>query len=94
MPPARTRLLQKMESDELALPSVSAGLFFSLLLRNTMESFFADPLYGGNARQEPAWRLIGFPGVAAANYTEELEHHNQPYVVDPVSILDIEHAAR
>ncbi|MDB5807252.1 MAG: hypothetical protein JWN73_4574 [Betaproteobacteria bacterium] len=82
-------LLRQMESDALPLPSISSALFFSLLLRNTMEGFFADPLYGGN-RGKAGWRLIGFPGVAAANYTEELDHHNQSYQVEPVSILDIE----
>lgn len=82
-------LLRQMESGALALPSLSSALFFSLLLRNTMEGFFADPLYGGN-RDKAGWRLIGFPGVAAANYTEELGQHNQPYQVEPVSILDIE----
>jgi len=82
-------LLREMENDALALPSLSSALFFSLLLRNTMEGFFADPLYGGN-RDKAGWRLIGFPGVAAANYTEELDRHNQPYLVEPVSILDIE----
>ncbi|HEX4328637.1 MAG TPA: gluconate 2-dehydrogenase subunit 3 family protein [Burkholderiales bacterium] len=82
-------LLHRMEADDLPLPSLSSGLFFALLLRNTMEGFFADPLYGGN-RDKTGWRLIGFPGVAAANYTEALEDHNQPYLVEPVSILDIE----
>lgn len=82
-------LLRQMESDALPLPSVSSALFFGLLLRNTMEGFFADPMYGGN-RDKAGWRLIGFPGVAASNYPDLLEQHNVPYTVEPVSILDIE----
>lgn len=82
-------LLHQMEAGELPLPTLSSALFFGLLLRNTMEGFFADPLYGGN-RDKAGWRLIGFPGVAASNYVEQLTHFNQPYQVEPVSILDIE----
>ncbi|VTU15817.1 MULTISPECIES: gluconate 2-dehydrogenase subunit 3 family protein [unclassified Variovorax] len=82
-------LLRAMERDALPLPSLSSGLFFTLLFRNTMEGFFADPMYGGN-RDKVGWRLIGFPGVAASNYVEHLAQHNVRYEVEPVSILDIE----
>jgi len=64
-------------------------MFFDLLLRNTEEGFFADPMYGGN-RDKVGWKLIGFPGVAAGNYDEHLTKHNVPYLVEPVSILDIQ----
>jgi gluconate 2-dehydrogenase gamma chain len=90
-PPLQDELLKAMERDELPLPSLSSGLFFGLLLRNTMEGFFADPMYGGN-RDKAGWRLIGFPGVAASNYPEQMERFNEPYLVEPVSILDIEQA--
>jgi len=82
-------LLQAMERDEVSLPSLPSALFFGLLLRNTMEGFFADPMYGGN-RDKVGWRLIGFPGVAASNYLEQLDRHGVAYRVEPVSILDIE----
>jgi gluconate 2-dehydrogenase gamma chain len=88
-PALQDEMLKAMEADTLALASLSSALFFGLLLRNTMEGFFADPLYGGN-RDKVGWRLIGFPGVAAANYPEHLMEHNVAYVVEPVSILDIE----
>jgi gluconate 2-dehydrogenase gamma chain len=88
-PAVQDELLQAMERDALPLESLSSALLFSLLFRNTMEGFFADPLYGGN-RDKAGWRLIGFPGVAAANYVEHLAQHNVRYDVEPVSILDIE----
>ena len=42
------RLLEQLEKDEIALPSLSSKFFFDLLWRNTDEGYFADPLYGGN----------------------------------------------
>lgn len=62
--------------------------FFALLWRNTLEGFFSDPIYGGNA-DKAGWKLIGFPGVASA-YGEELRRHNVPFRVPPVSIADLQ----
>ena len=56
------RLLQQLEKDEIALPSLSSKFFFDLLWRNTDEGYFADPLYGGN-RDKVGWKLLGFPGL-------------------------------
>ena len=58
--------------------------FFSLLLQNTKEGYFADPIYGGNYGLA-AWKHIGFPGARAA-FTEWVDQHNVPYPLGPVSI--------
>ena len=58
--------------------------FFELMLQNTMEGFFADPLYGGN-RGMVSWKMIGFPG-ARYDYRAYVTKHNQPYPFGPVSI--------
>ena len=58
--------------------------FFELMLQNTMEGFFADPLYGGN-KNMASWKLIGFPG-ARYDYRDHIDKHNQPYPKGPVSI--------
>ena len=81
-------VLRGLEEGGIELASVSSRLFFDLLLRNTEEGFFSDPMYGGN-RDKIGWRLIGFPGVASAAYPEQLEKQNVPYRVEPVSILDV-----
>jgi gluconate 2-dehydrogenase gamma chain len=88
-PGHQDEVLKGLESGAVELPSLSAKLFFGLLLRNTMEGFFADPIYGGN-RDKAGWRLIGFPGVPASNYNDLIDEHNVPYRVEPVSILDIQ----
>jgi gluconate 2-dehydrogenase gamma chain len=59
--------------------------FFALLLKNTMEGFFADPIYGGN-RDMAGWKLIGFPG-ARYDYRDWIDKHNQKYPLPPVSIM-------
>lgn len=85
----REEVLKGLESGTIALGSVSARIFFSLLWANCQEGFFADPIYGGN-RDKAGWALVGFPGVAAA-YTDDIGKHNVPYRVVPVSIGDIRH---
>jgi gluconate 2-dehydrogenase gamma chain len=86
--PQREEVLKGLESGAIALASVPARLFFGMLWANTREGFLADPLYGGN-RDKAGWKLVGFPGVAAA-YADEIQKHNVPYRVVPVSIADIE----
>jgi gluconate 2-dehydrogenase gamma chain len=80
-------LLKELEENKLALESVPARFFFNMLLDNTIEGFFSDPIYGGN-RDKAGWKLVGFPGVAAV-YTTLVEKHGEPYNVQPISILDI-----
>ncbi len=81
-------VLHALEDGRIELDSVSAKLFFGLLLKNTVDGFFADPMHGGN-RDKIGWKLIGFPGVAASNYTKLMARQNVPYEVEPVSILDV-----
>lgn len=88
-PEQQDEVLKALESGAFELASLSSKLFFGLLLRNTMEGFFADPIYGGN-RDKTGWKLVGFPGVPASNYNDLINEHNVPYRVDPVSILDIQ----
>ncbi|MFO1283552.1 MAG: gluconate 2-dehydrogenase subunit 3 family protein [Burkholderiales bacterium] len=82
------RVLARIESGDMPLSAVRSNVFFDLLLRNTEEGFFADPIHGGN-RNKVGWRLIGFPGVASSNYPQHLEKRDTPYRVEPVGIADI-----
>lgn len=82
------QVLRGLEDGKIELESLSSKLFFGLLLRNTEEGFFSDPIHGGN-RDKIGWKLIGFPGVAASNYNEVMRRYNVPYQVEPVSIQDI-----
>jgi len=78
-------LLKGLESGSIVLKGVKSAEFFALLLANTQEGFFADPIYGGN-RDMASWNLIGFPG-ARYDYRDWVERHNEAYPLPPVSIM-------
>ncbi len=83
----RTISWKDFESGKIELklaPGLSARGFFELVLQNTMEGFFADPLYGGN-KGLAGWKLVGFPG-ARYDYRDHVDKHNVPYPRGPVSI--------
>ena len=80
-------VLRGLDGGKIELEGVRSQFFFNMLLANTLEGFFADPIYGGN-RDKAGWKLVGFPGVAAV-YTAHVEQHGVPYNAVPVSIQDI-----
>ena len=81
-------VLQGLERGEIDLGSIPARTFFEVVLANTMEGFFADPIYGGN-RDKVAWKMVGYPGVLAV-YSEDIKRYrNTPYDEEPTSILDL-----
>ena len=73
-----------MQSGTVKLENVSGRGFFELLLQNTQEGFFADPVYGGN-RDMAGWKMIGFPGTRY-DYRDWVERHNEKYPLPPVGI--------
>jgi len=80
-------VLKGLDAGKIELEQVRSQFFFNMLLNNTIQGFFADPVYGGN-RDKAGWKLVGFPGVAAV-YTPFIEKHGVPYRAQPVSISDI-----
>lgn len=83
-------VLSGLDGAKLTFDGVPAKAFFEMLYGNAVEGFFADPLYGGN-RDKAGWKLVGFPGAAAAYYPF-IEKHNVPYKVVPQSIADLQQA--
>jgi len=77
-------LLKQLEAGEIDLDDVPAKTFFSMLLDNTKEGYFSDPIHGGN-RGMASWKMIGFPG-ARADYTDFVDRYNEPYPLPPVGI--------
>jgi gluconate 2-dehydrogenase gamma chain len=84
-PADQDKVLAGLEAGSIVLKDVEGKEFFGLLLQNTQEGFFADPIYGGN-RDMAGWKLIGFPG-ARYDYRDWVERHNETYPLPPVSIL-------
>ena len=77
-------LLRGLEGGAIQLEGTDGQTFFELLLKDTQQGFFADPIYGGN-RNMCAWKMIGFPG-ARYDYRDWVGRHNEHYPRPPVSI--------
>ena len=78
------KVLQELEKGKIDLPNAPAKSFFEMLLQNTNEGFFADPIYGGN-RDFIGWKLVGFPGPRY-NYVNEIEQYGKPYTQPTVGL--------
>jgi gluconate 2-dehydrogenase gamma chain len=55
-----------------------------MLHQNTVEGYFADPVYGGN-RDMAGWRMVGFPG-ARYDYRPFLSRRGEELDLEPVSV--------
>ena len=84
-PEQRDKVLGELEKGAIRLEGIDAKLFFQQLLDNTMEGFFADPIYGGN-RDMVSWKMLGFPG-ARYDYRDYIGLHNQKLNLTPLSII-------
>lgn len=76
--------LGRLEKGDVQLPTADAKTFFTMLLQNTKEGFWSDPIYGGN-RDMVGWKLIGFPG-ARYDHRDFVSHYNERYPLPPVGI--------
>jgi gluconate 2-dehydrogenase gamma chain len=79
------QMLTQLERGTLQLEGANGRAFFEVLLKDTQEGFFADPIYGGN-RDMAAWKMIGFPG-SRYDYRAWITRHNERFPLPPVSIL-------
>jgi gluconate 2-dehydrogenase gamma chain len=83
-PPQQDDVLRQIEKGGLMSPDLPLRTFFSsFLLKNVMEGYFGDPMYGGN-KDMAAWKMIRYPGVRA-DYLEWVGEA-KPYPYGPVSI--------
>lgn len=80
----RDKVLSDMEKGAIAFEGIPAAEFFALVLANTQEGFFADPIYGGN-RDMAGWKAIGFPG-ARYDYRDYIDQHDKPFPLPPVGL--------
>ncbi|MDE1167501.1 MAG: gluconate 2-dehydrogenase subunit 3 family protein [Pseudomonas sp.] len=80
---AQDDVLKKLEAGDIQLDDVPAKAFFSLMVQNTREGFFSDPIHGGN-KGLVGWTMVGFPG-ARADFMDWVER-NEKYPFPAVSI--------
>jgi gluconate 2-dehydrogenase gamma chain len=76
-------VLKELQSKKVTLKPELRD-FFSFLLQNTKEGYFADPMYGGNYKMA-SWKYIGFPGARGA-FREWATDKGDVYPLGPVSI--------
>jgi gluconate 2-dehydrogenase gamma chain len=81
----KDEILTGLEHATIQLEGVDGQEFFTLVLKDTQQGFFADPIYGGN-RDMVAWRMIGYPG-ARYDYRDWVGRHNERFPLPPVSIM-------
>jgi gluconate 2-dehydrogenase gamma chain len=84
-PGDQDRLLAGMEKGEVKLTGFDSRMLFNLIYTNTIEGYFADPVYGGN-RDMVGWNLVGFPGTRY-DFRDVIAKPNQAYTMPPVSII-------
>lgn len=78
--------LHDMQAGKPDFSPLPSDVFFQALLDATIEGFFSDPLYGGNADMV-GWKLVGFPG-AFASFSNDIERHGVIWAGSPVSIAN------
>jgi gluconate 2-dehydrogenase gamma chain len=83
-PDDQDAVITDLEIGEMKLEGADAKTFFKMLLLNTKEGMFSDPIYGGN-KDMAGWKMIGFPG-ARYNYLDWVDRHGQRYDQPPVGI--------
>jgi gluconate 2-dehydrogenase gamma chain len=84
-PDEQDRLLSGMEKGEVKFADFDSRMLFSTIYANTMEGYFADPVYGGN-RDMVGWKLVGFPGTRY-DYRDVMARPNQAYTLPPVALM-------
>jgi gluconate 2-dehydrogenase gamma chain len=83
-PQDQDSVIGELEKGKIDLGDIKSDAFFGILLQNTIEGFFSDPIYGGN-RDMVGWKMIGFPG-ARYDYREYVSKHGQRLDLPPVGI--------
>lgn len=80
----KDKLLASMEKGEVKFEGFPSRALFSAIYANTMEGYFADPIYGGN-KDMAGWKLIGFPGTRY-DYRDVMDNPNKTYTLPPVAL--------
>ena len=78
------RVLEAAEAGSLPFDNISSKVFFTYLLGEVRNGYFADPLYGGN-KGMGSWKMIGYPG-ARADYMDWVTVRDKPYPLPPVDL--------
>jgi gluconate 2-dehydrogenase gamma chain len=80
----KDEVIKGVENGSFKLDDFDGQSFFTLILTDTRNGFFADPIYGGN-KDMAAWKMIGFPGTHY-DYRDWIGRHNERVTLPTVGI--------
>ena len=78
------KVITGLQTGAIKLDGFDSKMLFDTIYANTIEGFFADPIYGGN-RDMAGWKLVGFPGTRY-DYRDVMDNPNKAYTLPPVSL--------
>lgn len=87
-------IIGDLEDDKVkSFEKPTGGGFFDMLLNDTYEGMFADPIYGGN-RDFAGWRLVGYPGAQRSYTPEELKNGPNERTIQSLTDMPAMHPGR
>ena len=93
-PGEQDTIIGDLEDDKVkSFVKPTGGGFFDMLLNDTYEGMFADPLYGGN-RDFAGWKLVGYPGAQRSYTPEELKHGPNERTIQSLTDMPAMHPGR
>ena len=93
-PGRQDAIIGDLEDDKVkSFVKPTGGGFFDMLLNDTYEGMFADPLYGGN-RDFAGWKLVGYPGAQRSYTPAELEQGPNERTIQSLTDMPAMHPGR
>jgi gluconate 2-dehydrogenase gamma chain len=87
-------IIGDLEDDKVkSFEKPTGGGFFDMLLNDTYQGMFADPIYGGN-RDFAGWRLVGYPGAQRSYTPEELKNGPNERTIQSLTDMPAMHPGR
>ena len=87
-------IIGDLEDDKVkSFKKPTGGGFFDMLLNDTYEGMFADPIYGGN-RDFAGWKLVGYPGAQRSYTPAELKRGPNKRTIQSLTDMPAMHPGR
>ena len=93
-PGQQDAIIGDLEDDKVkSFVKPTGGGFFDMLLNDTYEGMFADPIYGGN-RDFAGWKLVGYPGAQRSYTPAELKNGPNQRTIQSLTDMPAMHPGR
>jgi gluconate 2-dehydrogenase gamma chain len=87
-------IIGDLEDDKVkSFVKPTGGGFFDMLLNDTYEGMFADPIYGGN-RDFAGWKLVGYLGAQRSYTPAELKNGPNRRTIQSLTDMPAMHPGR